>query len=205
MFRRLSVIVIAAFAVIILGLLLRDDGRDSGESETGNDSTSIESSSDAIGLNSMPSSVKNTIAPRSVWQRGVATDVTIPGYTKEIEDAVLVDIDVARLGRLEIGDAITIFIPQLDKSFSGTVSEIKSYPKKVKVLKGSMGFEPLKYSFVITLGQKNTFANVYTPSGSYELVGNSEHGWLMPSVNMDKNVNYDEPDYILPRREPIPE
>ena len=57
------------------------------------------------------------------------------------------------------------------------------------------------YSFMITVGQRNTFANLSTPQGSFELIGDTELAWLMPVANMDPHVDYGQPDYYIPSRD----
>ena len=56
----------------------------------------------------------------------------------------------------------------------------------------------LAHGFTITVGPGNTFAHLSTPEGTYELVATGELGWLMPTANMDRHVDYSVPDYILP-------
>ena len=57
-------------------------------------------------------------------------------------------------------------------------------------------------NLLVTIGQKSTFANISTPRGSYEFVGNTTHGWLMPSANMDQHVDYTKPDYVITEIKP---
>ena len=52
--------------------------------------------------------------------------------------------------------------------------------------------------FVITVGPGATLAYIPTPQGTYELVAEGRYGWLMPSVNMDADVDYSTPDYFIP-------
>ena len=42
-----------------------------------------------------------------------------------------------------------------------------------------------------------SIGNIGTINGTYELVWTASFGWLMPSKNMDPNVDYTKSDYVI--------
>ncbi len=82
------------------------------------------------------------------------------------------------------------------------VETIKTKIKGIKIIVAATPDNSV--DLLLTIGNKHTFANISTPRGSYEFVGTTSHGWLMPSANMDQNVDYSKPDYVIKKiREPI--
>ncbi|HIG39464.1 MAG: hypothetical protein ABGY96_13695 [bacterium] len=123
----------------------------------------------------------------------------------EVEDAVLVGLNPARLRELKVQSEIAIFIPQLDAIKTATVRQIKTHPGGIITIEAA-GSDPYeKFLALITVGKRNIFANLSTEQGSFELVGKTNTGWLMPSRNMDQHVDLSKPDYVLTTRigEPV--
>lgn len=108
---------------------------------------------------------------------------TISSYPRDIPSAVLLKITQLRANRWEEGDHIEFYVPQIDYTVTSTIEEKKEHAGGIVTLK-SYPDETLLNNVLVTLGQKNTFVNLFTPSGEYELVGNLEHGWLIPSANL---------------------
>ena len=48
------------------------------------------------------------------------------------------------------------------------------------------------YPIVVTVGLKSTFAYIGSSKGSFEMVGNREFGWLMPTEAMERHVDYEQ-------------
>ncbi|MBT3626079.1 MAG: hypothetical protein HOI74_11170 [Gammaproteobacteria bacterium] len=105
----------------------------------------------------------------------------IASYTRDIPNAVLLKITELRSNSWKAGDHIEFYVPQIDYTLTSKIEERKEHAGGVVTLKSYPGKSMLN-NVLVTLGQKNTFVNLFTPSGEYELVGNLEHGWLMPSA-----------------------
>ena len=129
---------------------------------------------------------------------------SVPAYKEVVEGRVLLQIS-DDLPSLEQFDVIDIYIPQLDETYQTTIDEVKISLGSNRVYKGHMFSGDNPYFYVLTVGSKNVFGHFETPQGSYELFGNRTLAWLMPSVNMDKNIDYSRPDYIVPDLDPIPD
>ena len=127
----------------------------------------------------------------------------LPPYKEVAPGRVLVRISEAlRLGTG--GDRIALAVPQLGTTFEGVVERFETDPygnvSYIGLLTEADGQD---YRFIITAGARNTFAHIGTSHGTYELVANSELGWLMPTAGMDQHVDYSQPDYILPEEPPV--
>ena len=113
--------------------------------------------------------------------------------------------NTTELRRLVRGDVISITVPQSGARYSATVEKTKLHVGGIKTVHARQLEPERPFTLLLTLGRKNTFAHLSTIEGSYELVGNTEAGWLMPSANMDQHVDYSKPDYVLPKRIDIPD
>ena len=145
----------------------------------------------------------NTTSARQAYLWAVAatpTDVDIPGAQSEIEGAMLLKFDSEKLRELQTGDVLIINIPRTSTEFNLNIEKIEIHPGDIKVISARQQGNAARARLLLTLGQQNTFANLASTYGNYELVGNTETGWLMPSANMDQHVDPSKPDYVIPAR-----
>ncbi len=119
----------------------------------------------------------------------------IRGYQGNVVGAVPLKIKTKWLSKIALGDNILLSIPQIDFELLLVVTQVKSRVRGIKVITAT-GIEE-SADLLLTLGSSSTFANIDTLKGTYELVGSASFGWLMPSANMDPNVNYAKPDYVV--------
>ena len=95
-----------------------------------------------------------------------------------------------------LGDRVNIPVPQEGVVWEGVVARVdtslgsRSYAGTLR----TGGLVP--HSFVVTVGEANVFATVTTPSGAYELVGDTRLAWLVPAQEMWREPR--NPDYWLP-------
>ena len=120
----------------------------------------------------------------------------IPAYRETVKDSVLVALS-DELWSWKAGDQVSLSVPQIDASFITTIERVAVGLGNNRSYFGKLGDEERRYSFVITVGDRNAFAFLATPAGSYELVGNTELAWLMPSANLDQHVDYSKPDFYI--------
>lgn len=127
---------------------------------------------------------------------GSVTD--LPAYKEVVQDRVLVRIsDIP--GGWRVGQRIAIPIPQLNEVFTPVIERIQAGPNSTRSYIGALtGVAGRVHRFTITVGPRNTFAHLPTPDGTYELVATGELGWLMPTANMDRHVDYSVPDFVIP-------
>ena len=132
-----------------------------------------------------------------MWQSVDSTSVAeLPPHWEVVENRALVRVS-SGAGLWRVGDRIAIAVPQLGTTYASTINEIVAGPGGARSFLGVL-VEGAPGRFVITIGRGSVFAFVPTPEGTYELVANGELGWLMPSANMDTDVDYSIPDYHIP-------
>ena len=144
-----------------------------------------------------------------LWQEVAPSAVApaqLPAHREEVPGRVLVGFAAGR-GAWRVGDRLQMSIPQVDAVFDARVDEIHRGPSGARAFTGTLNTDDTAgdaHGFVLTVGPAETFAQLSTPHGSYELVGNGRYGWIMPTANMDQDVNRSVPDYH-PARRPPPE
>ncbi len=118
----------------------------------------------------------------AVW-RLLPEDTVIPpvkSYTRQVPGAVLMEISTLRSTDWQIGDEVTYTIPQTGYVLTAKIAEIIQPVPGIQTLK-SYPDETMFNHMLVTIGKENTFVSLFTPDGEFELVGNRQHGWLMPS------------------------
>ena len=126
------------------------------------------------------------------------TVTDLPAYKEVVQDRVLVRIVDVPFG-WRVGQRIAVPIPQLNEVFTPVIERIQSGPDSTRSYIGTLTeFAGRVHRFTITVGPRNTFAHLSTPDGNYELVATGELGWLMPTANMDRHVDYSVPDFVYP-------
>ncbi len=98
-------------------------------------------------------------------------------------------------------DQLVITVPQTQEQFLVTIAEVSTTLGTNRTYKGKIVEEESSYSFLITVGERNVFANFTTSEGSFELVGNNKYAWLMLTENMDQHVDYTKDDFFIPEIE----
>ena len=138
--------------------------------------------------------------PNTAWQPLEIDSVDperVPEYKEIVEGRVLVELSAGMWSWRE-GDRITVAVPQIGAVYEPVIERVETALGNNRSYVGRLIEAEFPYSFVITVGQRNTFANLSTPQGSFELVGDTQLAWLMPVANMDQHVDYSQPDYFIP-------
>ena len=141
--------------------------------------------------------------PNTAWQPldiGSVDPERLPEYKEAVEGRVLVELSTGMWSWGE-GDRITLAVPQTGTVYEPAIDRVESMLGNTRSYVGRLIEDDFPYSFVITVGQRNTFASLSTPQGSFELIGDTELAWLMPVANMDQHVDYSQPDYYIPGEE----
>jgi hypothetical protein len=102
------------------------------------------------------------------------------GYKKPNDRAILVDVHELRRRNWLIGDILSVTIPHTGYVLETKIEEIRELAPGVTNVK-SYPDAAMTNHVLITISRKNTFMNVFTPDGEYELTGGEEFGWLVPS------------------------
>ena len=99
----------------------------------------------------------------------------------------------------QVGDRLTIPLPQTGETYRPVIDEIDDGPGYSRAALGKVLHDDgYARRIVVTVGPKNMFAYIDTPEGPYELVADSDYGWLLPTASMMAGFDFSEPDYILP-------
>ena len=127
----------------------------------------------------------------------------LPRYKEVVAGRALVSLS-PNMRQWQVGDRVAIAVPQIDRTFSPIIERVDTVVGNNRTYTGRLLRDDVPHSFVITVGERNVFANLSTPAGQFELVGNTELAWLMPVANMDQHVDYTQPDYTIPETHDVP-
>ncbi len=145
-----------------------------------------------------PNASQNSSGPVNLWTASSNNfDIDIPAAQSDVEGAVLLEYDTKGLRGLLRGDGLLIGVPQQNTEYALTIEKVVNHPSGIKVIQARQSDN---VRLILTLGQKNTFANLATLAGNFELVGNASAGWLMPAENMDPDIDPSIPDYVIPSK-----
>ncbi|XOV89503.1 MAG: hypothetical protein ACFHX7_06365 [Pseudomonadota bacterium] len=137
-------------------------------------------------------------APGSIWQAlSQAPADAPPPIDPDLKDQVLVGFDVERLSSLAAGERFSFLIPQEQRTAEVWVESVERLASGNLSIKGAIdGQQP--YSFVMTIGRTSVFATFGTPSGTYNLRGNTAYGWIASTRAMREQFSPTRPDYRVP-------
>ena len=167
--------------------------------------------SDPAEPSSQPKPTANIVAPKDksvadapLWAAVDKSGTgTLPEYPAEwsTEGRVLVRVSAAigAAAGWRVGDQLTLPIPQLGTVYRPLIESIDDGPGPSRAALGEMtGKDGQRRRFVVTVGPAHVFAYIDTIQGSFELVGDDDLGWLLPTSSMMAGFDYSEPDYFLP-------
>lgn len=123
-------------------------------------------------------------------------DDRLPPYRETFEDAVLVALE-AQMWTWQAGDRVAFSVPQVAETLEAVVETVEVGLGGNRSYIGRLSGRDAAHAVVVTVGERNAFAYIGSEWGSYELFGNREFGWLMPTASMDRHVDYSKPDYIV--------
>ena len=199
---------LTALALAVLIVLYRQGAFDSDQGERAGESpnevaTPFEAPREVVPAPTPPSGEATSnalppIPPDTAWAEVNLADINpewVPDYHETVEDALLVAIGDG-MRTWNAGDTIALPVPQIGEVFRPVIEDVETLVGNNRSYVGRTLAANAPYSFVITLGEHETFGYVGTPQGSYELVGNTRLAWLMPTANMDQHVDYSKPDYF---------
>lgn len=172
------------------------------EKETVEKSQTKVGASESIAVSNPQSSPADT-RPRQAWSETNVEEIEaslVPKYKEEVEGASLVQL-AQDMQLWQENEQLLISVPQTQEQFLVTIAEVSTTLGNNRSYKGKIEEGESSYSFLITVGERNVFANFTTSEGSYELVGNVQYAWLMPTENMDQHVDYTKDDFFIPETE----
>ena len=120
----------------------------------------------------------------------------LPSHSADVEGRVLVEISSA-LWSKDVGDSVQFSIPQQEVVLYGNLTKIDKTIAHTRIREGTLEDGAQEYTFILTLGDKNTYADINTANGRFELVGTRQYGWLMESANIAPDVDFSLPDHFF--------
>ena len=200
------VVVVSAVVALTLGLILyREWGADRSTDEIGGGLAAIPGEQDAGPPENEPVGALGESAVEPASQGWAVADPNaigpdgIPRYNETVQDSVLVALS-DEMWAWQAGDEIVLTVPQIGARYVTTIDRVdtglgnRSYVGRL--MEGEM-----PYSFLITVGDRRALAYLGTPEGSYQLVGDTESAWLMPTAKiLDEYIDYSKPDFYIVER-----
>lgn len=187
---------VAAVALLLAWVLTREPATTSHtpvEAPTGGgDARAAPDRAAASPAEPVASALWQAVEPRTVEA------ARLPAYKEVVEGRALVRL-LAPQRPFAVGDRPALPIPQLGETYHALVERVEVGPGSTRSVAGHASIDSGRHLFVYTVGPRSTFARIGTPHGTFELVANGELGWLMPTANMDRHVDYTKPDSFIVR------
>ena len=98
-----------------------------------------------------------------------------------------------------VGDDLSIFVPQENKKYTGTIEEIIENASGSTSYVGMTTVGDSEYRFVFTEGGGFLFGTLHTPSGRYQYQESDGEGRMVSAATINKNRNFSKPDYVVPK------
>ncbi len=139
--------------------------------------------------------------PEPLWQ--VIDEAGVPAlppyderWSKAGRVLVRLSADLAAAGSLEVGDRITLALPQLGKSRAASIDAVDDGGGARSLLGRAAWSEGRAQRWVVTVAPTSLFAWIDTPQGPHELsVRHGERlGWLLPSASRMAGFDFSKPD-----------
>ena len=135
--------------------------------------------------------------------RGGSSDQFKPPYPASWSKAgrALVDVTAATFGAdaWRVGDRLAVELPQLGGVHEWTVEQIvEGWDARSRSTRGWLDSgEGRPRRIVVTVGPGRVLAYVDTPRGPYELAGNAQLAWLVPSSSRTAGIDFTKSDHLL--------
>ena len=196
----LSTLLVVGTLVIVIGIVFTfmEQSPEYSDSFVEPSSLSNENSSAAITTTHEIDQSQDTVEVWTVVDKDTVEPHLLPKYKEQVWRAAIVKLS-DELKALEVGDEISILVPQERSSYPTTIIRVETGLGNTSYA-GRLNDYEFPLSFLITLSDSHTFANFNTPFASYELVGNASYAWLMNTANIDQHVDYTKPDVIIEDR-----
>lgn len=124
----------------------------------------------------------------------------LPQYQETFHDAELVQLN-PNIWTWQHGERVAFNLPHIASTVEFQIERSEPGLGRSRSYVGHHRDLMKIYPVVVTVGSKSTFAYIASENGNFEMVGNTEFGWLMPTEAMERHVDYSKPDYVLPDTE----
>lgn len=116
-----------------------------------------------------------------VWQVSEEGEKVLKAEGKipaDVNNEAYVELDLAELNSVEIGDYLDLYIPQIGGSYTGEVDQIRVHENGDRTVEAYIPGAGTLYSAVITIGKDAVYGALGTQAGVYFMEGNGQYAWI---------------------------
>jgi len=117
-------------------------------------------------------------------------------YNQAIKESHVINLPDNWQDKFEVGEKVNLSLPNHD--LEGRVKDITTHPNGDKSYMGHTSVAGIDYSFVVTIGDKITFATILTPDGEYSAQIQGNTGSLTRTPTVSELSSDDRLDYVIP-------
>jgi hypothetical protein len=107
-------------------------------------------------------------------------------------------IRLVDLSGFNAGDAISLYIPQEDRSLPGRIEDVAMTASGNRTITGILYDQSNAHRFTFTVGKHQTFGTLQTSSGRYQLETREGIGRIVSGKLLRSEIDYSQPDYVVP-------
>lgn len=133
-----------------------------------------------------------------LWTEIVEIPDTVPAIRADVPDKRLIKLNRVTLSALLVGQEVNIPIPHLKSSVRVSIRTVDKLASGNTSILGKIDGNPL-LDFVMTVGEKSTFATIGTEQGVYNLRGDESLAWIAPAKAFNHHVDPKVLDYRVPK------
>jgi hypothetical protein len=200
---RYSIIILSVlFCALLLVAVQVDLGEDTGEKSDlvkNEDITEYE-----VGLKNsvIPPSKDPIFESVSLWTFPSSLPASTPTIRDDAPGKQLVHFNRELLLGLSAGQIAIMAIPHVSDPMEVKINSVEQLKSGNVSIRGKVNGNPL-LDFVMTLGERSTFATIGTEEGVFNLRGNLEVAWIAPARAFNHHVDPNVLDYRIPSNEPF--
>lgn len=111
----------------------------------------------------------------------------LPLEDDEVEDGrVFLDFNRLKLDGAQPGDQLDLRIPQLARTYTVTIEEVREHGAGIFSWGGRLEGLPPNYTAVITQGPRHTHGGITTPEGHYTIEVHGGSGWIVSTDTISR-------------------
>ncbi len=152
---------------------------------TGVDKLQPKENDEQVAVGSFPTERDSIIWQESEQSKTVLQESGL--IPSDVKNEAYVEVDLAELLTVEIGESLDLYIPQLGGSYNGEVDHIQQHPNGDRTVEAFIPGAGSLYSAVITIGDNAIYGNLATQEDVFILEGIGEYAWIAPKSAMIEN------------------
>jgi hypothetical protein len=117
----------------------------------------------------------------------------------DVNNEAYVELDLAELNSVEVGDYLDLYIPQIGGSYTGEVDRIDIHSNGDRTVEAYIPGAGKLYSAVITIGKDAVYGTLGTQADVYILEGNGQYAWIASKSDLVATHSQSHVDSIVPK------